>query len=41
MTFNGRIKLEGNLLVFWQNIRALLWMFELMRKVDAGDLAQA
>lgn len=41
MTFNSRIKLEGNLLVFWQNIRALLWMFELMRKVDAKASATA
>jgi hypothetical protein len=41
MTFNSRIKLEGNLLVFWQNIRALLWMFELMRKVDAKAPSQA
>jgi hypothetical protein len=41
MTFNSRIKLEGNLLVFWQNIRALLWMFELMRKVDAKTSASA
>jgi hypothetical protein len=41
MTFNSRIKLEGNLLVFWQNIRALLWMFELMRKVDAKVLSHA
>jgi hypothetical protein len=41
MTFNSRIKLEGNLLVFWQNIRALLWMFELMRKVDAKALSHA
>jgi hypothetical protein len=41
MTFNSRIKLEGNLLVFWQNIRALLWMFDLMRKVDATAPAHA
>jgi hypothetical protein len=34
MTFNQRIRLEGNLMVFWQNIRALLWMFALMRNVD-------
>ena len=41
MTFNSRIKLEGDLLVFWQNIRALLWMFGLMRKVGskASELA--
>jgi hypothetical protein len=35
MSFHKWIRLEGNLLTFWQNIRALLWMFELMRKVDA------
>lgn len=41
MSFNQRLKLEGNLLVFWQNIRALLWMMELMRKVDAPATAVA
>ncbi len=41
MTFNQRIRLEGNLLAFWQNIRALLWMFSLMRNVDQTAGARA
>jgi hypothetical protein len=41
MTFNQRIRLEGNLLAFWQNIRALLWMFSLMRNVDQTVGARA
>jgi len=35
MSFNGLAELEGNLLRFWQNIRALLHMLDLMRVVEA------
>jgi hypothetical protein len=34
MAFNQKIKMEGDVFVMWQNIRALLWMLELMRKVS-------
>lgn len=34
MAFNNHVVLEGNLLPFWQNVRVLMWMFDLMRKVS-------
>jgi hypothetical protein len=33
MAFNDHLVLEGDLLPFWQNVRALLWMFDLLRKI--------
>jgi len=39
MSFNERVVLEGNLLPFWQSIRALLWMFDLMRRVEVAAAA--
>lgn len=34
MSFHGRVALEGDTLVFWQHVRALLWMLDLMREVE-------
>lgn len=39
MSFNGHMTLEGNLLPLWQNIRAVLWMFDLMRDTDRAVAA--
>lgn len=39
MGFHGHVALEGDLLVFWQHVRALLWMLDLMREVDRERLA--
>jgi hypothetical protein len=36
MSFHSNVVIEGDTLVFWQHCRALLWLFDLMRKADAG-----
>lgn len=30
---HGRLKIEGDTKIFWQNVRALTWMLDLMRAV--------
>jgi len=30
---HGRLKMEGNTKIFWQNLRALAWMLDVMRQV--------
>lgn len=30
---HGRLKMEGNVKVLWQNLRALAWMADIMRQV--------
>jgi hypothetical protein len=39
MSFNGHLTLEGNLLPLWQHIRAIHWMFDLMREVEPSTAA--
>jgi hypothetical protein len=38
---HGKLRIEGNTKVFWQNIRALTWMFERMREVPMTEAAAA
>lgn len=38
---HGKLRIEGNTKVFWQNIRALTWMFERMREVPVIEAAAA
>jgi len=39
MSFNGHLVLEGDLLPLWQHIRAMLWLFDLMRDVEPSIAA--
>lgn len=32
---HGRLKIEGDVKVMWQNLRAFTWVLDLMREVDA------
>jgi hypothetical protein len=36
---HGKVRIEGNTKVFWQNLRALTWMLERMREVSAVEKA--
>jgi hypothetical protein len=36
---HGKVRIEGNTKVFWQNLRALTWMLERMREVSVVEKA--
>ncbi len=36
---HGKVRIEGNTKMFWQNLRALTWMLERMREVSAVEKA--
>lgn len=36
---HGKVRIEGNTKIFWQNLRALTWMLERMREVAVVDKA--
>jgi hypothetical protein len=37
---HGRLRMDGDVKVLWQNIRALMWMLDRMREVPERELVE-